>query len=277
MYLTKTLLLILSFNVLPAFADLESCLTDARDYGYYLNERRNLGCKKIISEHPGRIEVTGPSGLHKILAIGNILYLDTFKEKDAQAPIKSEILAGDQTDLRKIKKVWIHEKKNRILVLQATEPYGLLTYQLGNISNTAPLRHFISPILKGATSIKLLDDQDEIAIISAAGRNVRFINSDADTVRYKGGIFTPLLLRELKGEESQLREPKDVAISNPRSEIYVLDSSRILIFDAKPQKSIKPKRVLVNPRLKDGMALELKDEDKVTIRLSSGEEVKIAL
>ncbi|HXH75459.1 MAG TPA: hypothetical protein VNJ08_10870 [Bacteriovoracaceae bacterium] len=275
----KYLLLLLTIFSSPSYADdLSACLKNAKDLGSRVKLQPKKTCYDLIKKHPERIEVSSPSGNYHILAMGSILYLDHL-DKAARKLVNRYVLAGDQTDMSNIQKVWIHEKKKRILILEAGNPKGLLTQTLGAISNTAPLRHFKSPILNNVTQVKLLDDREELALISVSAKSIRFINADADSVRYKGGKFMPLLLRQISGEQSDLEEPLDVAISDQNKEIYVLDSQKILVYSIPLAKDSKPKTVIpLDEELKDPVAIELGAQpDSIMVIQKSGEVTKVAL
>ena len=254
-------------------------MKDAKDYGYKVDTKPNKLCHTMIKNHPERVEATSLSGKYQILAKGNILYLDTLSGDGTGSILKRETLAGDQTDLRDIMNVWIHEKKKRFMVLQKGSPRGLLTYTLEYASNTAPLRHFTSPILNSVTRVKLLDDRDELALISSTNKTIKFVNSDADTILYKGGKFVPKLYREIKGNETELNDPLDVVISDSAKEIYVLDSGKILVFGLPIGASSKPKKIIELPNdLRRAVALELvKDAGYVSVTSANGITAKVSI
>ncbi len=261
---------------LPAFANLEHCMNDARDSGYMLNERPNKNCEDIIREHPNHIEAKSISGKYKAIAYGNMLYLYTYS-LNKEVPVAKDMLAGDQTHLRSIKKVWVDEINEKIFILQNGNPFELLTFIL-HPSNTAPLRHFKSPILNTVSTIKLMDDREELAIMSSKSKAVRFINSGADNVTYKGPGFKPLLLREIRGEDSKLQDPIDVVINDAKKEIYVLDNERILIFDMTKLKEAAPKKVISLPLKSQGaVKIALKSDGFLSVTLANGDDALISL
>ena len=267
------LLIIISFET---SASLENCINDARDSGYQINERPAPDCLSVIKNHPSRIETKSLQGNFHTIAYGNILYLNTLSSSSNAIPIKVEMLAGDQTGLTDISKVWIHEKKKKFLVLQNGSPKELLSFTLEYASNTAPLRHLKSSVLNNVSKIKLLDNTDEIALMYRSTQSIKFINEGADNVRYKGPGFKPVLIREISGENSKLNNPTDVAISKIKNEIYVLDSSRVLIFDLNSPKDAVPKNLITqNNVLKDVIAIELTEDSSLIGQTKNGDTIKL--
>ncbi len=257
----KTLWMILLLPLISAqAATLEDCFKDSQDYGDALNNAPAKQCRSLVETHPDRIEAKSPSGRHKLTGYSNMIYIDIYQEAKDAKPLTSTLLAGEQTGLNNIQKIWIYEKRKVFQVLQGVSAKALLTFTLADLSNTAPLRHIVSPVFNGATQIRLLDDVEEIAIMSNTHRTIRFINSDADSVRYQHGKFRPKLLRQIKGERSLLREPKDVAISELLKEIYVLDDNRLLVFDLHTPADAIPKKV-VTAVSRETVSLEIKDKD----------------
>lgn len=276
----KYIFLLVSLISFNAYADqLSNCMKDAKAFGYSAEKQPGADCFKLIKNHPEKVEVISQSGRYKILALGNILYLDTLKDNKTGEIKLREVLAGQETDLKNIKDVWIHEKKKKIHILHSGNPRGLITHKLGEFSNTSPLRHFRSPILNTVNRIKLLDDREEIALISASRPSIMFINEDADNVRYKGGNFVPLLLREISGNDCELSNPLDVSISDQNKEIYVLDSGKVLVFDLFLGKEPRPKRVIqLAPALKQAVSIELGAEaDSILVTPKSGQAQKVSL
>lgn len=275
----KHFFIVLVFLSTQASASLGDCMKDASDYGYKVEKKPDQTCYDLIKNHPQKAEARGQTGRYQAFGKGSIVYIETVSLDGTNTLIRRDTLAGDQTDLKNVSRIWIHEKRNRLLVLQAGSPRGLQTYPLGPVGNTAPMRHFISPILNSVDRVKLLDDKDEIALISLANQSIKFINSDADNVRYKGGIFVPKLLREIKGDLSQLSNPLDVALSEIRKEIYVLDSARVLIYGLPLSAGNRPKVIIKLPaEVKQAEALEVgTDEGFISLTLKTGKTAKVSI
>lgn len=274
----KYLIFFFIFFSFYSHANINNCMRDAGDFGHSLPMLPDLNCRSKIEANLDTIKIKSDSGRYQVSALGNIIYLDTFDLNKSKLT-KREMLAGDQTGLTNVIKIWLHEKKKRLLVLQSGSPYGLLTFSLGNFSNTAPLRHFNSPLMNNFSEVKLLDDRDEIALMSRSAQTIIFINSDADNVRYKGGDFTPKILREIKGHDSMINNPLDVVINSSKNAIYVLDTARVLVFDLNISEESRPKSVLALPaNLKNATGIELNSEgNSLVIILPKGKKGQLPL
>ena len=272
----KPYLLLIASLCFNASAGIENCLNDARDSGYQINARPAAVCAHLIRNHPERVMEKSLGGTYQVVAYGNILYLSTFSPGLSPKPQKVEMLAGDETGLTKISRVFLHEKKKRILIQQNGNTSELLTFTTEYAANTAPLRHLRAGILKHASQVKLLDDADEIALMSRTQKNIKFINASADNVRYKGEQFKPKLLREIGGARSGLKDPKDVVVSQNLNEIYVLDTDRILIFDLNTPKDAVPKGSITEFNgLSDLVAIELGQDNTLVGLNKNGQKAKL--
>jgi len=226
-----TLCLTLFLFAFAAHANLDECLRDAKTHGSHTSSLSPAKeCIDIIKSHPDKIEATSADGKYHLYGLGHMLYV----ESDG----KLELLAGDQTGLKEILKIEINEKKKRLLVIQHQ---SVSTYNLEFIGNVSPLKHFSAPLFRSAKRVKLLDNEDMIAVFSNSG--ISILNADADT-RYDQEKFKPRFLYKINGEQSLLNNPTDIVIDSEKQLIYVLDSERILLFPMHSPKLQAPSKLL---------------------------------
>lgn len=222
---TYTLIIFLTFNL--AHAGFDECLRDAKTHGDHASPvSPSSECVGIIKSHSEKIEFKTRDEKYHLYGLGHMMYVESQGKRD--------LLSGDQTELQDILKIDVNQEKNRLLILQKE---SVSTFNLDFIGNVSPLSHFKSSILKNASRIKLLENQDMIAIFSDS--SVRIINSNADS-RYAIEKSKPKLLYEINGKNSLLNKPTDLVIDSSRKKIYVLDSNRVLVFSINVKKGMAP-------------------------------------
>lgn len=214
-----------------AQASLDECFRDAKTHGSHTTPLSPVAdCAELLRSHPDKIEAKSSDGKYHLFGLGYMLYVDSEG--------KRTLLSGDQTELKEILKIEINENKKRILVLQKD---SVSTFNLEFIGNVSPLSYFKSPIIKHASRVKLLDNQEMIAIFSQS--TIRIINAEAET-RYEVEKLKPKLLNEISGEVSLLKDPRDLVFDANNKKIYVLDSNRVLVFPTNVKKGTAPLKVL---------------------------------
>ena len=243
-----------------SWAGLDDCFKEAKEYGEILNEFKSEECGNLVSHAHSKIVATSINKSIRAQGVNNIIVIDKFDVKTNKIT-KRHVLAGDQTGLSQIKKIWLDEVNNVMLVLQKGNPYALLTFTLAYASNTAPLRHFKSPILNSVDEVRFLKSDSLLALVSTSQKNIRFINSDADSVRYRLGKFKPGLISEVAGDTTKLVGPLDLITSNDSSVLVVLDQGKILTFDFKKGKMTSPKKILPEASAKKGSRLVKEGSD----------------
>jgi hypothetical protein len=223
--------IILSFTVFlfitTAHANLNDCMRDAKTHGSHTSSLSPVKeCADIIKTHPDKVEAHTADGKVHLYGLGHMLYV----ENEGNV----ELLAGNQTGLKEILKIEINEKKKRILVIQKQ---SVSTYKLDFIGNVSPISQFSSAAIKDVTRVKLLDNEEMIAIFSDS--MVRIVNAEADDRHGQEKLKTKLLFK-ISGRSSLLSQPSDIVIDNVQKSIYVLDSGRILVYSMDSAKPLAP-------------------------------------
>lgn len=217
--------------VSAAHADLNECLRDAKTHGSHTSSLSPAQeCADIIKSDSDKVEARTSDRKVHLYGLGHMLYVE-FEGK-------RELLAGDQTGLKEILKIEINEKKKRILVIQSQ---SISTYKLDFIGNVSPISQVSSPSLKKITRVKLLDNEEMIAIFSDS--MVRIINAEADD-RYGQEKLKTKLLFQISGHNSLLNQPSDLVVDSVSKHIYVLDSGQILVYSMNSSKPLAPVRSL---------------------------------
>lgn len=254
----KYFILFSLFTISIAQASLDNCIRDAKTHGSHTSPLSPVAeCADIVKAQPDKIEAKSRDGLYHLYGFGSLIYVETNG--------KRELLSGDQTELNDILKIEINEPKKLFLVL---EKNSVSTFKLSSIGNVTPVSYFKSPIMKNVSRVKLLDNEDMIAIFSSS--SIRIINSNAET-RYDVEKLKPKLLNEISGEESQLKSPSDLLINSIEKKIYVLDSNRLLVFPTNVKKDQAPLKIV---NLNEARSLKQK-ENLIFYVNSQGQEVKI--
>ncbi len=250
------LLNILSLSL--AHASLDNCIRDAKTHGSHTSPLSPVAeCADIIKAQPEKIEAKSKDGTYHLYGLGSLIYVESNG--------KPELLSGDQTELKEVLKIEINDHKKRFLVLQKN---SVSTFKLNFIGNVTPISYFKSPIMNKASGVKLLDNEDMIAIFSSA--SVRIINSNAET-RYDVEKLKPKLLNEISGEYSQLKNPTDLVINSSEKKIYVLDSNRLLVFPTNVKKDQAPLKII---KLDEARSLKQK-ENLIFYVNTKGQETQI--
>lgn len=226
----KTLFITIFITLLPSVhAGLDNCFREAKTHGSITSPLSPAEeCSDLIKSHADKVEFKNKN-LH-LYGLGDMLYVENKG--------KRELLAGDQTELKDILKIEVNELKDRFIVLQKD---SVATYRLSFVGNVTPISYFKSPIVKNASKVKLLDNEDMLAIFSSS--IIRIINSDAET-RYKIEKTKPKLLNEISGEGSQLKSPTDILFSVTEQKFFVLDSDRLLVFPSSVKKDQSPLKII---------------------------------
>lgn len=227
--------IILSFTVflfiLSAHANLNDCMRDAKTHGSHTSSLSPAKeCVDLIKAHPDKVEVHSADNKVHLYGLGHMLYVES------EGGL--ELLAGDQTGLKDILKIEINEKKKRILVIQRQ---SVSTYKLDFIGNVSPISQFSSPAIEDVTRVKLLDNEEMIAIFSDS--MIRIVNAEADDRHGQEKLKTKLLFK-ISGRNSLLNQPSDLVVDSISKSIYVLDSGRILVYSMNSSKPLAPVRSL---------------------------------
>ena len=94
-----------------------------------------------------------------------------------ESPAGRMLMAGNQTELRAIEKVWIDTLNRRVFVLQKDE---LLTFDLDFIGNVAPLKFAKSNRLILVKSLRFLPSEKQFELTLTDGTVIN-MNSDAES------------------------------------------------------------------------------------------------
>jgi hypothetical protein len=257
-----------------SWGSIDKCIKDAKDYGEVLRQYNREECGTVVVKHPNKVFAMSRSKMIRAHAVDNIIVLERMDLK-TNAVTKTDVLAGDQTGLSGVEKIWIDEENNVMLVLQKGSPKALLTFTLAYASNTAPLRHFHSPILNTVSQVRYLAKEKLLALISKSQKAIRFINSDADNVRYHLGNFKPGLYGEVSGPSSNLQSPIDVITSSDSSKLYVLDQGKVLSFAFKKDKMSTFEKVKKTELAKSFSYLEITPDGLYVVGPAGREKIKL--
>lgn len=163
-----TLFLVIHAFTVRSEVSLSDCLTDSQ---YQAHEKTPLQplpeCVEIIKADPSHVSVSSSDNLVRAYGIGHMIYVDSLDSQGVL--IESSLLAGSQTELVSVNKLFIDKNQNRLLVIQNKNGSPELMLQnLSFIGNTSPLKVMRSDVFNAVTSAKYRN-ADEIEIINAVG------------------------------------------------------------------------------------------------------------
>ena len=166
----KLITLLLLILTTGAFAEvtLQDCLDDASLQGDNRTPQQPLPeCAEIIGADAGKISVISADLRWKAFGIGQMLYVDN---TDANGIlIERVLLAGPETELVSIKKVFIDTVYKKLFVIQLkNEQYELMVHNLLFIGNVTPQKVMRSPTFNDVSSIKM-NSATEIEVTNASG------------------------------------------------------------------------------------------------------------
>ena len=256
----RALLIGLLIN-LPVFADadISDCLKDAKTFANHEHAVNPIkACASVIKNLKEKVEAKVTS--YHAYGVDHMLYLEN-------AGSTQELLAGDQTELKKISKIQLYPEENRILVLQ---PGSVATFRLNFIGNVTPLFHNKHPELQGAGQVRL--SEDELIASHPESGSIVIFNADGDS--RKIGKKKPEVKRHLSGPRTQLHKPVDFDVLSKQKILIVLDEDRLLVFPILASGNTPPKKVL---NLGTEGATSLKLEADLLVIHSPGKEQKVSL
>lgn len=255
--------LIISFLILISNfskADLDTCLRDSKRNGNHTYPLSPLEyCADTIKSHPKKVTAQSLDGKVEMYGYKDMLYVESGSKK--------ELLAGDQTELEEILQMRINEFKKQFLVLQKD---SVSTFKLDFVGNVSPVSYLKSSIVKNATSVKLLDNEELLAIFKKD--SIKLVNSNAES-RHESEKTKPRLLHEISGVESQLKNPSDILFSSSEKKFYVLDSDRLLVFPANVKKGQSPLKII---KIEEARSLKQK-ENLIFYVNTNGHETQLDL
>lgn len=167
---------------LPAVAlDMSDCLTDAESFGSHIHSiTPNPACFDILKSETQRVEASSSDGIWKAYAYKHMLYLEKYS---GATLVSRELLAGDQTQLKDVKKIHFDGPLNKLLLLQqGDDGQEYLSFNLDFVGNVSPKTFLDHNISNGAQSVSLSADGTEVKLHFSS--QVKVYAATADS-RYK--------------------------------------------------------------------------------------------
>lgn len=242
------LLLTLAFNVHAI--TVEQCSTDAISYG------NQSGTPKIFPttcfpvlwglKTDSNYDESGDNYVQSV-GVKNMLHTKVYTLDAESNPILSSehVITGKLSLLHEVQAVDFNEADGRIYVLNKASDGHQQVYSYPHDvgGNYAPRR-----ALKGnnevdaASNIRM--DATNIFLISKTGNWIKVFNRAADPWGPKTEHSTATL-RTVSGSNTGLNAPVDIAESG--TELFVLEATRIAVFNKTDSGNITPKRVIEGP------------------------------
>ncbi len=245
----KKFVLLTFFFAVSGFSQstLNSCSQEGIEYGdsQVANNAIASDCHSVVLATQNQFNhKESNNGLVKIIGAQNLIYAEVYQLDVNNNPIlfSLEITSGKNSLLTDIQAIEYNDGDDRIYVLNKdVNDFQIFSYQGQTGGNNAPMRRLITSQLEGASNLKPNNASQETFVVSAANAWIKVFNLYADTLgpRAENAIS---VIRSLQGNNTQLIAPSDIAIS--ATEVFILDSNRILIFDINDNGDVSPKSIL---------------------------------
>lgn len=177
----KTLLIILLMmlsTLAPAAVSLQDCLDDASLQADNKTPLQPLAeCADLIKAEPSHINFSSEDGKWKAFGTHQMMYLDNL---DAEGNLVERfLLAGSETELVSIKKIFIDTVYKKLFVTQLKDDqHELLVYNLLFIGNVSPKKVMRSSEFNNVISVKM-ENATQIEVINSSGPFL--INADGES------------------------------------------------------------------------------------------------
>lgn len=176
----KTFIIFLLGFTLNAFAEvsLQDCLEDSRLYADSKTPVKPLSeCAEIIEATPSSASVISPDKKWKAFGIGSMIYVDVLGP--GESVLERILLAGEQTELVNVEKIFIDPEEKRLIVIQKKGVKNeLMLFNINFLGNVSPLKVMRSPAFAGVTSAKFKGPE---VIEVKAGEEVMSVRSDGES------------------------------------------------------------------------------------------------
>lgn len=239
---------------------IRTCQVQAQDYGDEIkpkNPDQNCSSGFLARAMPQAVRWSEEGDLF-VFGYSNILFMRKKITSDfGQIKFNESLVTGKYSQLKKIHAISLDPKNEEIAVLEGeSHRILILTTQFGG--NLAPFRSIKLEELQGAVSLAIDPVNDEIAFANPLLGKIYFLSRLADEEGRKSENRLNLR-RFLGGPKTQIEMPSAIAFDSQRAELWVADSgaNQILVFEAKAQGDVAPKRVIrgLSSRLKSPISL----------------------
>lgn len=244
----KLLILTLFSSLVLAQSTIESCRENA---GRYLQQKGSnplhhypADCYPLIWQNKNNVNYDESSDNYvQVMGDKNIVLTKIYGPDAEGNPLllTEHIIAGDLTNLHDIQAVDFHEADGRFYVLNkdSESHQQVYSYVYNNVGNAAPARKLINTEADSASNIRV--DSSNIYLISKLNNWVKAFNREADP-NSKNAAHSTATLRTIEGVNTTINAPVDIVLS--ATEIFILEGSRVLVFNKSDSGDVAPKRVL---------------------------------
>lgn len=189
----------------------------------------------------------------------------------------NRVTAGHKTKLTDIIAVDFLEDNAKIYVLNKNgTDYSVLSYLYNISGNLVPSRELKSLELLSASNLTTDHPSQKLYVISQSAAWIKIFNLQADPLG-KRAENSPDMLYAISGIATGLQAPLDIKIVG--SEIFVLDSDRILVFNITDSGSIAPKRTIAgaNTKISGAKRLEINASNQLEVTNGNDGRLKFPL
>jgi hypothetical protein len=215
----------------------------------------------------------------KVLGHKNILYVKIFDLDVNNVPflLSEQLTSGEKSKLTNIEAVDFNEGDSRVYLLNNNNGQKQVysyAYDVGG--NNTPIRELISNDAEFATNLRIDTTVDETYLISSTEAWIKVFNKLADPDGRRPANINSTL-RNISGGVTTLQAPSDIELK--ASEIFVLDSDRILVFNKYDNGAVAPKRSIAgaNTTLSGSKRLEVNASNEIEVTNGDNSVVKFSI
>lgn len=258
--ISSLIMLLICLN--HAYADIESCKTDANFFGSHTQSVEPAAfCYNLFKTDANNQQIANSEdNLVKTFGLHNILYIDTYQLDTNNNPVLfyQGKFAGDQTYLNDIQAINFNDQNKWISVLNIKDgiKYSLQFNSIDD-GNVAPIRMFTSDLIQNASSVTSSSTSNKVIFASKDSQWIRVFNLNADD-RFKGEYYSKDLVAEISGANTEIQSPVAIDIHDLSQEAFILDNDRILVFNISNTGDVAPIRVIQGSNTTLSSAKDLK-------------------
>lgn len=257
-----------------AQSSLDTCMHVAAQTGVIDNPAPMPGeCSELIAQSAGaKAHAISSDGLLEVYGFGPIAYLKYYENKtpEEKALLGAEAITGTKTKLSSISIVQLNEQEKRVYILNRDgESSSILSYHLEYGGNLAPLRKLVGEAMAGASDFTIDQENKKLIVISQKFGWLKSFELHADP----DGRSPANALAPIAEISSSFTSP--LAVEKSPSNIFVLDSNKVLVFESQLSDEAQALQELsIEGEFGEGSVLEFNQkENALLVRNQKGVEI----
>lgn len=242
----------------------ELCELKAKDLGSQSGIPQSIpsDCTNLIKSNQSLYNFDSTqAGDIKVYGHKNMLLTEIYQpNENGDLVLNTHYTSGEKSKLTNILAVEINTGDQRSYVLnEENGQYSVYSYFYSDGGNNVPARKLITTQIINATNIKVDNSSSLLYVVSSQEGWVKVFNmhADPDGPRDENKLD---MLKSLFGINSELTSPIDITFTS--SEVFILDESKILVFNASDNGNVTPKRIIqgFNTNLDNSKDIEISQD-----------------